>query len=363
MINTNKSTLSDLVTTSFQGIFYKDSKKGKKYVARFTVNKKTYTKVLGYEVEGITVQKASLLRLQLIHNIKYRILENRYEDFEFITLYDMYLYYRKPMISHNTYKNLKSHKTAYYEKIFKGKDVREVEYIFLQLFINKLLEQKKPATVEKIANGLKTFFRYLHEEGILTKNITSKIHLPKYDNKKYFILPSHKVKKLVNYIKSIEHKQYKAIFMFLLHGRRVSEVLNLKWEYIDIENNRYTIDYKYSKNRKTHYFSLEDFLIEAINKLDKKGIYLFENCRTKKPLTYTTVFRQMKLLKEECEIKKMTIHDFRHLIGYLGINNGYNLELIGAILGHSNIQSTQRYSFLTMKKTQRGYRELFKNYI
>ena len=59
----------------------------------------------------------------------------------------------------------------------------------------------------------------------------------------------------------------------------------------------------------------------------------------------------------------MTIHDFRHLIGYLGINQGYNLEVIGGILGHSNIISTQRYSFLKVTEVQKAYKSLFKKYL
>lgn len=363
MTTTNTSSLSGLVSTQFTGVFEKSSKRGIKFIVRYTIDKQTRVKMVGYAIDGMTAQKASLKRLQLMHDTKYRELENKKEHYEFISLYDGYLAYRRPMIAYNTYKNLNSHKTAYYEKIFGYTDVRSINYLQLQMFINKILETKKPATVEKIANGIKCFFRYLHNEGIISKNVAAKITIPKYDNKKYFMLPDHKIQEIVNYIFSIKNPTYKMIFLFLLHGRRINEVLTLRWQYIDFQNKRYTINYTYSKNRKSQYFALEEHMLVALKDLNMNTVFLFENPKKNKPITYTTVFRQMHYLRDYCKVPHMTIHDFRHLIGFLGINRGEGLETIGAILGHTNIQSTQRYSTLKISKAQKAYNKIFKSFL
>jgi integrase len=362
-VTRNISLLSGTKSTEYTGVYEKDTGKDTKYIVRYTINKKTKTKVIGTKEEGVTGQQASIERLKLIHEEKFRTLENKTEKYEFIVLYNSYLSFRKPLIAHNTYKNLKSHKTKYYNDHFKGRDIRTIKTKELQLFANNLLKTKKPATVEKIVNGLKKFFRYLHEEGIIVKNESAKVIMPKYDNKKYFMLPGTKVNKIIKYIKNLECPKDKALFCFLLHGRRINEVLTLEWRNIDFQNKRYTIDYKYSKNRKTMIFSLEDFMIEALGLLNQNTKYIFENPKTKKAFTYTTAFRLMKLLKYHCEVDNMTIHDFRHLIGYLGINQGQSLEIIGGILGHSNIQSAQRYSVLKTNKVQQAFKKIYKEHL
>jgi site-specific recombinase XerD len=45
----------------------------------------------------------------------------------------------------------------------------------------------------------------------------------------------------------------------------------------------------------------------------------------------------------------MRLHDIRHLIGYLAINNGHTLEQIGYVLGHASTATTKRYSNMKSK--------------
>lgn len=362
-VTRNISLLKGITSTNYTGVYQKKTEKETKYIIRYTINKKTKTKVVGTKEEGITPQQASIERLKLIHEQKFRTLENSHEKYDFLTLYDGYLAYRKALIAKNTYKNLKSHKTKYYNFAFKNRDIRTIKTKELQLFANKLLEDKKPASVEKIVNGIKKFYRYLHEEGLIIKNEASKVVVPKYDNKVYFMLPPQKIRKIISYIQKISTPRDKAMFLFLLHGRRINEVLTLKWSSIDIPNKKYTIEFSKSKNRKNMLFHLEEFMVETLKELNQKTIFVFENPKTGKPCTYTTAFRIMQQLKHECGIEQMRIHDFRHLIGYLGINKGETLETIGGILGHSNIQSTQRYSALKTTKVQQGFRKVYKEYL
>ncbi len=358
--STNNGLLTDAKKTKFKGIYTKDTKRGLAYIVRFTVNKKTFTQIVGYEHENLTLESAYLLKLQLIQEHQKRLIDEGREKYQFLSLFIEFLDYKKSIMAKNTYKNYKSHYNAYFKEEFVNLDVRDITTHQLQKFINKLLKIKRPATVEKIKDSIKVFYRYLRDIGIVTINPARQVQMPRYDNQKYFILPKKKVKLIYQYISSIENLKVKLMFLFLLHGRRISEVLSLKWSDIDLLNGFYKINYENSKNRKNKYYPLQSFQIEVLKIIKKdKNIYVFENEETKKPYSYTFAFREMKKLKLHCDIPQMTLHSFRHLLGFLAINKGISLEVIAELLGHSNIQVTSRYAKLKIEESQKAFNKVF----
>jgi site-specific recombinase XerD len=61
-------------------------------------------------------------------------------------------------------------------------------------------------------------------------------------------------------------------------------------------------------------------------------------------------------------VERFIIHSLRHLTGFLLVNNGFSMEITARILGHSSIQSTQRYAVLEMKKAKNAYSKTFSAY-
>ncbi|RMH27057.1 MAG: integrase, partial [Planctomycetota bacterium] len=52
------------------------------------------------------------------------------------------------------------------------------------------------------------------------------------------------------------------------------------------------------------------------------------------------------------------IHDLRHTYASYGINQGQNLAVIGRLLGHSKILTTQRYAHLADDPLRRANEEI-----
>ena len=46
------------------------------------------------------------------------------------------------------------------------------------------------------------------------------------------------------------------------------------------------------------------------------------------------------------DIQDVRIHDLRHTFASIGVNNGQSLAVIGKLLGHTKILTTQRYAHL-----------------
>ena len=57
-------------------------------------------------------------------------------------------------------------------------------------------------------------------------------------------------------------------------------------------------------------------------------------------------------------IKEFTIHDFRHTCASRLIQNGLSLYEVASILGHTDVQTTQRYAHLECRDVSQRARDI-----
>ena len=141
------------------------------------------------------------------------------------------------------------------------------------------------------------------------------------------------------------------MFLFLLHGRCLNEVLSFKFEYIDFENRIYTIPYQINKPRKNQSHKMTDllyerlykyYLHEVVNQNTKypKG-YVFKNPNTNNK--FSDLKKAWNRFIQSNDLPKIRLHDLRHLIGTYTINIlELPIEKVSHALGHSDIKITQR---------------------
>lgn len=331
------------------------------------ISKKTRTQIIGYEKDGLSEYEAFKKRLSLISSLRLTSSTNAHIDKLYIpVLFKEFKRQRGPYLAKNTIDNYKSIYNQYILPDFKNKDIRNITSNDLQLYINKQLTRRRPSTVEKIVSALKRFYIYLQSNGIYNYNPSATLFMPKYDNKKYFSISKRNVKRIIKYIVDMDDEIYKSIYFMLLHSRRISEVLSLKWCDIDFTSNIYYLNYQNTKTRKNQYYYLEKFQAMQLKKLrglNPESIFVFENALTKKPYTYTSVFRVHKRMRNELELSDFTIHSMRHMVAFLMVSNGYSLEITARVLGHSSISSTARYATVEMKKARTAYYKTFSEFI
>ena len=53
-------------------------------------------------------------------------------------------------------------------------------------------------------------------------------------------------------------------------------------------------------------------------------------------------------IKAAAELKDLRLHDLRHSFAAIGAGSGMGLPIIGALLGHTQPQTTQRYAHLAV---------------
>lgn len=63
-------------------------------------------------------------------------------------------------------------------------------------------------------------------------------------------------------------------------------------------------------------------------------------------------------VREKAELTDVRIHDLRHTFASLLVSGGMSLPMIGKLLGHSQVQTTQRYAHLFDDRLRAGLNEV-----
>ena len=134
-----------------------------------------------------------------------------------------------------------------------------------------------------------------------------------------------------------------AIRLLLLTGARLGEVQSLEWEHIDHQRRMaFLPDSKTGKKP----LPLPDAALEVINSTPKVdgNPYVFVGSKEGAPIIN---FRKAwGKIRKEADLNNFRLHDLRHNFASAAINAGTPIAVVGALLGHKNTKTTQRYAHL-----------------
>jgi len=226
----------------------------------------------------------------------------------------------------------------------------------IQLIISELTKTKAPATVQLFERTLRVFLKDLKAPVTLE---WSNLKLPKVDNVKKYTLKLEDTKNIIACMRGYSgttvngetfyvFEEIKNIFTFLLTGRRISEVLGLRYTDIDFENNTFIIPPSRAKGKVELKFNIDNNLLQTIksqaeiNNIDLNDTLpnkvLFDYCRE------TPRYHFQKLLVS-MGLPKLRLHDIRHMLASTLIQNEVAIADVSVMLGHSSIRTTeQRYA-------------------
>jgi integrase len=139
---------------------------------------------------------------------------------------------------------------------------------------------------------------------------------------------------------------YPAVIVALSTAARKMEILSLKWDDIDLDNERAILHE--TKNGDRRSISLvgfvNDLIRELYNNRRQNDIYVFPSMDGKKPFDIT---RSWKKAVRDADIENFRFHDLRHTTAsYLAEHGKSPLELAD-MLGHKSLQMVKRYSHIS----------------
>ncbi len=142
------------------------------------------------------------------------------------------------------------------------------------------------------------------------------------------------------------HRDATLILLAYRHALRVSELVALRWDQIDLSQGLLHVSRAKNGTPSTH--PLRGPEIRALRRLqrDYSGPYVFVTER-KGPLTTSAVRKIIARAGERARIGfPVHPHMLRHACGFKLANDGHDTRAIQHYLGHKNIQHTVRYTEL-----------------
>jgi integrase/recombinase XerC len=218
-------------------------------------------------------------------------------------------------------------------------------------------------TINRKISTLKTFYKYLLRQGIVSENPMLKIQSPKTSKRLPVFVEKEKMDLLLDNIEfgSDEEglRNQLIIEMFYATGMRLSELINLKLLNIDLHDSRLKVLGKRNKERIIPFSGelsrkIRDYL--SVRK-EKSNDYLFVTAKGEKmyeKLVYNIVKQYLSLVTT---VDKKSPHVLRHTFATHMLNNGADLNSIKELLGHANLSATQVYTHNTVEKLKSVHKQ------
>jgi integrase/recombinase XerD len=245
-----------------------------------------------------------------------------------------------------------------YFEFFNSRNTKSVllsTRVDLLTFLNR--ERKRGLSARSLARTLsciKTFFKYLVQDGLLDKSPIKDVETPRQERKLPNILSVSEVEALIKApeITTSLGLRNRALFeLIYATGLRVSELVSLSVNSINLEAGYILVFGKGSKERVIPVGEealkwVKLYTAESRQKLlaGKNSKYLFTN-RLGMRMTRQGFW---KILKKYCLqvgiTKKISPHSLRHSFASHLLEGGADLRSIQTMLGHEDISTTQIYT-------------------
>ena len=222
----------------------------------------------------------------------------------------------------------------------KNKDIMCIRKADIEKFkLDMLAKGKSKATVNRYLAAIKRAYNLLIQDDLIAYNPVKKGCMLDEDNKRSRYLSKNEWKRLKL---ALPDRIYTIVVVALLSGFRLSNVLNLKWEQIDLTMRFIELTKQENKGKKIIRQPISENLFEVLTSLNpQEEGYLFINPDTGKP--YTDIRKSFKSALDKANIKDFTFHDLRRTFGTWLLQAGVDIRTIQALLAHSDISTTERY--------------------
>lgn len=135
-----------------------------------------------------------------------------------------------------------------------------------------------------------------------------------------------------------------AIRLLVFTGARASEVLGLTWEAASMK----TGTVRLMRKGRINTLYLNPPALEVLSTLRhvKENPYVIVGGRRRKALTLSGLEQVWQEVRKTAGLDGVRLHDLRHGFASVAAAGGASLPVIGALLGHTQAQTTQRYAHL-----------------
>lgn len=218
--------------------------------------------------------------------------------------------------------------------------------------VTKILSTMKdrgnaPATIDHVYKLIRRVYNWHIQNGCYHEaNPCQSVKAPRYDNSVTNYLSNEQLDELFTYLDGWGNVRATNVILFAVYtGRRKSEILNLEWKDVDLEER--TITCRQTKSGRTLSFPLNNKAFDVIKRASEQKISDYVFPASNGNHYFVGFGLAWARLKNRIGLT-YRFHDLRHTYAsHLASSGKVDIYTLKTLLGHQDVALTMRYAHLT----------------
>jgi integrase len=208
----------------------------------------------------------------------------------------------------------------------------------------------KPYQANRTLALLSKFFNWAEKHGLRPDGSNPCRHIEKYrEGRRERFLSEDELARLGNALVKAETEEsatpwaIAAVRLLIFTGARLSEILTLKWDYVDVSRGLLLLpDSKTGKKA----IRLNEPARSVLDSLARVEGNPYAICGERPGRHLVNLQKPWRRIRRVAKLDDVRLHDLRHSFASVGAASGQSLVVIGKMLGHSQPATTARYAHL-----------------
>jgi integrase len=209
---------------------------------------------------------------------------------------------------------------------------------------------QKPYQGNRVLALLSKFFNWAEKHGFRPDGSNPCRHVEKYpETRRERFLSEVELARLGDALRAAEREKtaqpwaIAAIRLLTFTGARLSEILTLKWEYVNLEHSMLLLPDSKTGRKAVHLNAPALAVLQNTPRLEGNCYVI---CGEKAGHHLVNLEKPWRRIRQTAGLDDVRLHDLRHSFASVGAASGHSLVIIGKMLGHSQPGTTARYAHL-----------------
>ena len=242
--------------------------------------------------------------------------------------------------------------------------LKKVNKQTLRAYLARLMEQGfAKSSIARKLSAIRSFYRYLMREELISASPAATTVSPKLDKRLPTFLTLEEAKRLVESPDNTQpqgQRDRALLEMLYASGLRVSELVNINVEQINLATNEIMV---WGKGAKERVVLIGEPAAQALNTYINDGRRVLLGGKRNNALFVSRygerilIRRVQKILNKYSRNINKSVHPhvLRHTFATHLLDGGADLKVVQELLGHADLSSTQIYTHVTQSRARKIY--------